>query len=330
MASYFITHRPSKFSDVIGHQTAIRMLKKQLSSQFPPHSYMFTGMAGIGKTTLARILATELGATPTGIVEINTADLRGIDGVRQIIEQSASRSPGSKRSVYILDEVHGLTNDAQNALLKVLEEPPQHVYFVLATTDPNKVIPTVRSRCIEVVLSPLSDDNVFTLLLAVMEKEKLDISEEILQGVCDTCGGSGRMALNLLERVAPLSPNLEAAEEVFRSAPTLTTDKASDSPRAKRIAKLLLSNKWIEIAKYLRDTVYSDRGNVIELRQQIAGQFEWKLFGEHSIAVANAIILLESQPYSKSDAVNTALLAKVHALLHSSAAASSAKTSRIR
>jgi len=137
-------YRPRTFDEVVGQEPVVKALAGAIKSGAIAHAYLFAGSRGIGKTSIARIFAREIGTSANDLTEIDAASNRGIDDVREIRESVYSLPFESRYKVYIVDEVHMLTKEAFNALLKTLEEPPAHVTFVLATTDPQKVKPTIR------------------------------------------------------------------------------------------------------------------------------------------------------------------------------------------
>jgi DNA polymerase III subunit gamma/tau len=140
-------YRPKKWSDVLGQDHIVKVIESSIKLKRISHAYLFTGARGTGKTSIARILASEIGCKDEDLYEIDAASNRGIDDIREI-KQSVSAQPfRSPYKVYIVDEVHMLTKEAFNALLKTLEEPPEYVIFILATTEPEKLPETVISRC---------------------------------------------------------------------------------------------------------------------------------------------------------------------------------------
>ena len=138
--AWFVKYRPATFEDMVGHKAVVASVCGQLEKEDIPKAWLFTGQSGIGKTTIARVLAKTFGATVTGILERNSADFRGIDAMRGLLKQTLFKTPGSPFTVVILDECHQLTPEAQNALLKALEDTPKHVYFILCTTEPEKLL----------------------------------------------------------------------------------------------------------------------------------------------------------------------------------------------
>ena len=192
-------YRPEKFDDVIGQENAVSLVRSAVDSGKPAHAYLFTGGRGLGKTTVARIFAKELGTKPGDIYEIDAASRRGIDDIRELRDHVRSAPLESKYKVYIIDEVHMLTKEAFNALLKTLEEPPAHAIFVLATTDFDKVPETVRSRT--QLLSFVYPDHLVLeeYVASIAKKEKIKISKEAVKMIAKLADRSYRDACGRLE-----------------------------------------------------------------------------------------------------------------------------------
>jgi DNA polymerase-3 subunit gamma/tau len=211
-------YRPATFDAVVGQDPIVRTLGNALASGRIAHAYLFAGPRGIGKTTTARLLARALlcphrkGAAPCGecpvcvdaaasvdIVEIDGASNRGIEEIRTLRENVKYSPARGRYKVYIIDEVHQLTEAAFNALLKTLEEPPAHVVFVLATTDPRDIPPTVLSRVQRFDFRPIAPDLLTTTLEGILHKEKIDFEPAALPAVVRAAEGSLRDALSLLD-----------------------------------------------------------------------------------------------------------------------------------
>ena len=244
MEALYRKYRPKKFSEVVGQDHVKKVLMRAIEEGRVSHAYIFAGPRGTGKTTTARILAKALncehreGAEPCGkcyscraidegtfmdVVELDAASNRGIDEIRRIREGASFRPIEGKYKVYIIDEVHMLTREAFNALLKTLEEPPPHVVFVLATTNLEKVPPTIVSRCQVLEFRNLPEDLIVERLREVCEKEGIDVTEEALKLIAKRSMGGMRDALTILEQVWKFSggkidvPDVENALGLIRS-----------------------------------------------------------------------------------------------------------------
>lgn len=229
--SLYRRFRPQRFSEVLGQDHVTRALRNAVREGRVGHGYLFSGPRGTGKTSTARILAKALNCEklddgePCGVCdscvsvqqgnsfavfEMDAASNRGIDAIRDLIQRIALGGPG-QRKVYIIDEVHHLTNDAATALLKTLEEPPGHVVFVLATTDPQKVLPTIKSRVQHYEFHLLGNEVLQSLIATVNAEAGLGLEEGDLDRVVRRGAGSARDALSVLDQAAALG---SAEEEV--------------------------------------------------------------------------------------------------------------------
>lgn len=216
--SLYRKYRPANFSQVIGQDNIVKHLKSSIESGTLSHAYLLTGGRGVGKTTIARIIAKELGSSAEDIIELDAASNRGIDDARALREQVLAKPFTSKYKVYILDEAHMLTKEASNALLKTFEEPPNYVKFILCTTNPEKILPTIRSRCQILKLDDPTKENVVSLLSTINTAENLKISERLIDVIASQNTESYRDAIVEMERVAR-SANTEdqTLEELGRS-----------------------------------------------------------------------------------------------------------------
>ena len=199
-------YRPSKLNDFFGNDSEIEKLDSMLDRPIEKivHSFMFKGPKGCGKTTLARIVAKDLGCHDTDITELDIATNRGIDAAKEL-RSSVSFAPlsGSVKC-YILDEVHMGTKEFFNGLLKTLEEPPNHVYFMLCTTEPEKVLVTVKSRCAVYTVDKLDREQMVEFLSWILEKEDVTLSKEVLTKISKASEGTPREALIMLDQVINL------------------------------------------------------------------------------------------------------------------------------
>lgn len=194
-------YRPQTFDDVIGQEQVTTVLKNAVKLGHVAHAYLFSGSRGTGKTSVARILAREIGTAPEDLTEMDAASNRGIDDVREIRESVSTMPFKSKYKVYIIDEVHMLTKDAWNAFLKTLEEPPAHVVFILATTELEKVPETVVSRCQTFVFKRPNRDLLRDFAVEVAKKEGATLAKDAAELVALLGDGSFRDTHGIIEKV---------------------------------------------------------------------------------------------------------------------------------
>jgi len=219
-------YRPRNFTEMVGQEHVVQALTNALVQQRLHHAYLFTGTRGVGKTTVSRILAKSLNcqgpdgqggitAEPCGVcqacrdidsgrfvdyTELDAASNRGVDEVQSLLEQAVYKPVQGRFKVFMIDEVHMLTNTAFNAMLKTLEEPPEYLKFVLATTDPQKVPVTVLSRCLQFNLRPMAPETVFEHLTKVLAQESLQAEPMALKLLARAARGSMRDALSLADQ----------------------------------------------------------------------------------------------------------------------------------
>jgi DNA polymerase-3 subunit gamma/tau len=227
--------RSQDLGQIIGQDFVVRTLTNALSSQKIAHAYLFCGPRGTGKTSFARILAKSVnckeGISPTpcqvcpscvsikdgtslDVIEIDAASNRGVDDIRELREKVKYAPVVSRYKVYIIDEVHMLTDEAFNALLKTLEEPPPHVIFLLATTEPHKIPVTILSRCMRFDLKRIPIDKQVQLLRKISDAEKIEISDEALRMIAIESNGSLRDAESMLDQIASFSQGVIDTEVV--------------------------------------------------------------------------------------------------------------------
>src|SRR5438270_2258092 len=220
-------YRSGTFDEVVGQSHVAQTLKRAIESGRIAHAYLFCGTRGTGKTSTARILAKALNCesfpgpttTPCGkcsscqgiargddidVIEIDAASNTGVDNIREVIENSQYRPARSRFKIYIVDEVHMLSKSAFNALLKTLEEPPGHVKFILATTDPEKVLATILSRCQRYDFRNIPTREIAGHLKDICSREKIKADEDAVMLVAKAGAGSMRDSLSLLDRVLSL------------------------------------------------------------------------------------------------------------------------------
>jgi DNA polymerase-3 subunit gamma/tau len=199
--SLYRKYRPAIFSEVVGQEQVTTPLAEQIASKKVGHAYLFAGSRGLGKTSIARIFARELGTSEKDIYEIDAASNNSVDNIRSLTENVYTLPFESTYKVYILDEVHMLSKGAWNAFLKTLEEPPAHALFILATTEVEKVPETVRSRTQVFEFKKPTRQGLATLITSVAKKEKYTIEPSASELIALLASGSYRDALSILEKV---------------------------------------------------------------------------------------------------------------------------------
>ena len=215
-------YRPRKFSEVHGQPQVTETLEKSIKNKKIAHAYLFAGSRGTGKTSVARILAHELGVSDKDLYEIDAASNRGIDDVRALREGVYAMPFESPYKFYIIDEAHMLTKEAWNAFLKTLEEPPAHAMFVLATTDRDKVPETIQSRCEIYSFKQPTREMLTEVVADVAKREEFTLERSAAELIALLAEGSFRDALGILQKVLAVSDNkkVEVAEvEAVTGAP---------------------------------------------------------------------------------------------------------------
>lgn len=254
-------YRPVKFKNIIGQDSTIKMLKQMVERDSIPHTLLFTGPSGCGKTTLARILRRKLSCGKHDFNEVNCADVRGIEEIRKIRQRMQAAPISGKCRIWLIDEAHKLTNDAQNAILKMLEDTPSHVYFMLATTNPQRLLKTIRTRSTEVVVKSLSHKDIMKLLSYICGMEKIRLPGEVVEKIVECSEGSARKALVLLDQIAGLKDEetmLDVIGKTFAEEQAISITKALLNPRT----------KWPDMAKILR-----------EVTEEEPEQIRWMVLG---------------------------------------------------
>ena len=231
--SLYRTYRPQHFKDVVGQEEVINPLSEQIKAGKIGHAYLFAGSRGLGKTSIARIFARELGCTENDLYEIDAASHNGVDHIRSIAENVFTLPFESPYKVYIFDEAHMLSKGAWNAFLKTLEEPPAHAIFILATTELEKVPETVQSRCQVFTFRKPTRPGLAKLVASIAKKEGYTLEPSVADLVALLGNGSYRDALSVLEKVLSVS----ADTKITRAE----AEKATGSPRHVLVENLVTS-----------------------------------------------------------------------------------------
>jgi DNA polymerase III subunit gamma/tau len=254
-------YRPSSFSEVRDQDHIVRVLEGAIKKDTIPHAILFSGTRGTGKTTLARLFAQAIGTSAIDTYEIDAASNRGIDDIRTLREAVMTLPYESERKVYIIDEVHMLTKEAFNALLKTLEEPPVHVVFILATTEQDKLLDTILSRCQVFTMRSPSRSVLAQTVIDVAKREKYSMPQDAADLIAIAADGSFRDALGLTQKVMLASEDSSiTADEVavLVGAPqthilgTLLTALASKDTNAALECVRLVGSSHVDPTLFMR------------------------------------------------------------------------------
>lgn len=275
-------YRPASFDDVVGQKHIVQTLKNAISKNRIAHAYLFCGPRGTGKTSIAKIFARTLNCTGENppcmecencmlslsgthpdIIEIDAASNNGVDEVRALIDRVGYAPLEGKYKVYIIDEVHMMTSGAFNALLKTIEEPPAHVIFIFATTEPHKVLPTILSRCQRYDFSKVSHKDIEDRLTYVCQQESVNADEEALSLIAELADGGMRDALSILDQCIAYEQNhltiddvreiygVVQPEEIGDLVEDLVAEKANDA-----MEKLtLIERKGMDMKRFTADLI---------------------------------------------------------------------------
>lgn len=241
--------RPHRFEDMVGQRHVLQALTNALDSDRLHHAYLFTGTRGVGKTTVARIFAKSLNceqgisASPCGqcsscveidegrfvdLIEVDAASRTGVDDTRDLLENVQYSPTRGRYKVYLIDEVHMFSKSSFNALLKTLEEPPPHIKFLLATTDPKRIPPTILSRCLQFNLKRLTPEQIEQQLVHILEQESINADTRSLEMIAFAADGSLRDALSLLDQAISYGDSVLKANEVASMLGTIDKDQVLD------------------------------------------------------------------------------------------------------
>lgn len=245
MEELYKKYRPKDLDQIVGQDVAVRTLEAFIEQDSVPHFILFTGPSGCGKTTLARIVRRKLRCSRHDFIEDAPRKIEDVRVIKRRIHQAPMKG---KCRVWLIDECHKLTSDAQDEFLKILGETPNHVYFLFTTTDPQKLKDTIKNRRTEIIVKSLSDGSLSGLIDRVCKEEKMKIDKEVVDKIIENSEGSARKALVFLNTVIHLSSKKEQLNAIVTETAEL---------QAFEITRALLYNKkttWNEMARILKAT----------------------------------------------------------------------------
>ncbi len=276
-------YRPKRFEEVFGQDAIVKTLKNALQTGQITHAYMFSGPRGTGKTTVAKIFARAINCTSIekgeacghcsncnisfsnnciDIIEIDAASNNGVDEIRELKNKVNIVPSELKYKIYIIDEVHMLSIGAFNALLKTLEEPPEHVIFILATTDPQKVPVTIISRCQCFQFKRITEESMIQRLKQISKLENFEIEEDVYRAIANASGGGLRDAIGLLDKITSYKDNLVTIEDFYQIQGSLVEDDLE------KLTTSIFSNQPKLFLKLINDFVESGK-DLVQIAKQL-------------------------------------------------------------
>ena len=273
-----VDYRPVSLDEIVGNEVGIESLRSKLKCDDVPKSYFFTGAPGCGKTTLAYVIKEELKISDFDFHEYDAANTRGIDTIREI-KSNISKAPlDGSRKLYLLDECHQITGTAMEALLKLLEKPPNHVIIVMCTSEPQKIKPNtlkaVRRRCYELEVKTLTRGKILSLLKEILEAEEVpDFPDAILSKIATSCWGSPGQALSLLDSVIDMEDEAAAVEVI--------ENQVTSEEKITKLCSILIDDRLSDASKWgqIREMIPNIGGDPEQIRYAVCSYLDKVILG---------------------------------------------------
>lgn len=313
MVDLHVKYRPKTLDEVRGQDAVVKSLGRLLANRKQaPHTYLFTGSSGVGKTTLARIIGYTLRIPTTNVIEADGATYTGIDSAKEIKSLVSVHSLGSdRRKMLILDECHRLSSQAWDSWLKLVEEPPSHLYLAFCTTNPAKIPRTLHTRCHSYALADVREDDLYELLVAVAKREKIDLADDVLEFISQHANGSPRQALVYLSQCGSRC-RLSEAKKIIRKNETASVD----SPEA-AIARMLIAGNhvWADYMRMLDKLTEIEPESIRIVTVNYIAAVMRKQANPKRAARYAAVLEAFENPYNQSDKLAPLLLSLARVLL---------------
>ena len=281
-------YRPSELDEIIGNRSAVESLRQMIKKDSIPHTLLFSGPSGNGKTTLARILANKMNAEVTEM-NMSHKEMRGIDGANELISKLGFKSLSGQKKVIILDEVDQATKDWQKAMKKPLEDTPNHVYFFLCTTMPEKLIKDIHTRSTQIQVHSINSRELSVYLKSIVEKENKSVNRSILRKITESSNGSVRKALVLLGQILEVSEDKQ--EELLKTIHIEDNEEVINLCRS-----LLRGERWQTISNILKGL----KEDPESVRFAILGYMNSVLLNNGDVRACEIIMRFEQPFYNKA------------------------------